>query len=93
MPLGRKMTTKIRKRPKPISRKGGPTLLTPGKIEPKGDKYLSVSGKNESIETMIVDPIIGPSIVPNPPITDIISGRKELSTLKILAWMKSWDSA
>ena len=67
----------MRKSPKPTSRNGGPTLLTPGKSGLKGCKNLSVNGKNESMETMIIDPIIGPSIVLNPPITAMISGRKE----------------
>ena len=41
-------------------------------------KNLSMSGRNESIDTRRIEPIIGPSIVPRPPITDIISDSKEL---------------
>ncbi len=77
MPLGRKITTRIKNKPNPSMRKGGPTLLTPGKSGLNTCRYLSVSGRKELIETIMTDPIIGPSIVPNPPITLIMSGRKE----------------
>ncbi len=75
-PLGKKITTTMRKSPRKIRRKGGPTLLTPGKIGLRGCKYLSVRGRNESIETRMIEPMRGPSIVPKPPMTAMMSGRK-----------------
>jgi hypothetical protein len=69
-----------RKMPKPTNRIAGPTLLM------AGNRGLRVEFRNGSmfirkwsIKTIMTEPMTGPSIVPNPPITDIIRGIKELS--------------
>ena len=70
----------IRKMPMLSIRIGGPTLLTLTKIGPSNTfKALSIVGKYVSINTMMMDPIMGPSIVPSPPIIDIIRGLNEFS--------------
>ncbi len=79
------MTIINRKSPKSIKRMGGPTKLTAGNSGLiKGCKYESILGRKESRDTNKIDPITGPSIVPKPPITDIMSGSKELEASKIL---------
>lgn len=87
-PFGRKTTTMTRKMPSPSNRIGGPTLLTAGNNELRtGCRNLSMFGRRVSIKTIIAEPMIGPSMVPRPPITDIISGLNELSAAKIVTLM------
>ena len=85
-PFGAKITINTRNTPMPRYVNGGPTLLTLGKKEPKLlSRKVVTEGKEKdvSIETRIAAPIIGPSIVPNPPMTAIIRGVNELTGRKI----------
>ena len=81
--MGRKITTKIRKSPNPTNVNDGPTLVTPGKRGFRGCRNPYVAGAKDSMETITIDPMIGPSMVPNPPITAMINGRKEFAALKM----------
>jgi hypothetical protein len=70
--------------PKPTKRIAGPTLLTAGKSELKAEfRNGSMFTRKWSMKTITTEPMIGPSIVPRPPITDIISGLNELSAANI----------
>ena len=85
-PLGAKITIKTRKTPIAKKLRGGPTLLTPGKTGPSvfcRKVITSVNSKTVCVVTKINAPIIGPVIVPKPPITLIIKGVKELAGRKI----------
>ena len=91
--MGRKTTIMTRKMPRPSNRTGGPTLLTAGNSGLRANcRAPSMFGSRVSIKTIITEPIIGPSIVPRPPITDIINGWNELSAAKTetLMYLRKW---
>jgi hypothetical protein len=61
-------------------------LLTPGNNEPSDLCRGSITlGKERTVctEIRITDPSIGPTIVPKPPITLMISGENEFAGEKI----------
>ena len=66
-------------------RSGGATLLTFGNRGPTEFWRKSFTdGKDRMLlmDWRMTAPIIGPSIVPNPPMTHIIRGKKEFSAEK-----------
>lgn len=66
-------------------------MLTPGKYDPRDARRESTTPGSAKIcwmETRKMAPMIGPTTVPNPPITVIISGKKEFAGEKMELSMK-----
>ena len=76
--MGRKTTTITRKMPSPSNRTVVQHYLLQGIVDLEQPENRVYVRQKSSMKTIIAEPIIGPSMVPRPPITDIIKWLKRI---------------